>query len=297
MLRDTQRDCVFNAKRLGDYQSIDIDTLATKYCEAIDKKDKLNQNSYLAALILRFWYVIDKLYKRDSRLNLDREDFFMWVVEGIQLACQYRAWLDPKKKVNAQACINQAIATVRLRKYYLLNRDARKLHYMGVLFSLDQEVLGMSPNSVKKTTIADVIVDEDEAERAELRESAGVARAFIQKKLDDNKYIDAIILDLVAFGDTFIHKTHKNHLTDEMGNRICVDESESAFSKRNLMKLLSNLPEGYKKYFADTYKVALEPLNASLNKINKVSAQTLKKYMENCFNTCKGTLKADLYAE
>lgn len=55
------------------YEEYSIDELANKYCEAIDLKDEDLKNIYLAALTLRFWYVINKLNMRNSKSPVGRD--------------------------------------------------------------------------------------------------------------------------------------------------------------------------------------------------------------------------------
>ena len=133
MINDIRKDCVTFASFLGDYQKISVDDLANKYCEALDSKDEFNKNAYLSALVLRFWYRIEKLYRANVNTGLEREDFFSWLVEAINYACKYRAW--QTKKVNAQQAINQCIETIRYQHYYEFNLDKHKANYNTVSIS------------------------------------------------------------------------------------------------------------------------------------------------------------------
>ena len=99
MLKDTKKDCITYASMLGDYQSLSEQELLDGYCDAMDTDNKLNKNTYISALLLRFWYRIDKLYQQNRNLGLEREDFVFWIVEAIDYACKYRAWRT--KDVNA----------------------------------------------------------------------------------------------------------------------------------------------------------------------------------------------------
>ena len=67
------------AKRLSmPYESYSIDTLADALrCKG--SGDEQLKNVYIAALILRYWFKIDKMYQSNQQLNLEREEFFMWL--------------------------------------------------------------------------------------------------------------------------------------------------------------------------------------------------------------------------
>ena len=63
-LYDTKRDLILTTSILPKrYEDYDITELADKYCKALDEQDDENINIYLSALLLRFWYVIDKMYQ------------------------------------------------------------------------------------------------------------------------------------------------------------------------------------------------------------------------------------------
>ena len=110
-LYDTKKDLVTIASVLPQrYEKYDITELADNYCKALDEKDDYNINLYLSTLLLRFWYVIDKMYQRCKNNGVEREDCFYRLYECINAACHYRAWQNPDKHTNAQACINQVLA-------------------------------------------------------------------------------------------------------------------------------------------------------------------------------------------
>ena len=111
MLNDTKRDLTFLARKLvKPYEQYSIDELADAYCDAVDNNNEELMNIYISALILRFWYTIDKMYKSNTVApSLEYEDFFWWLYEAIEYACKYRGWRDPSKNLNAQQCINKCI--------------------------------------------------------------------------------------------------------------------------------------------------------------------------------------------
>ena len=109
MLNEIKKSLTACARQLSKpYESYTIDELADAYCEASDTKNESLKNIYISALILRFWYTIDKMYRANTVApSLEREDFYWWLYEAIEYACKYRGWQDPNKKLNAQQCINK----------------------------------------------------------------------------------------------------------------------------------------------------------------------------------------------
>ena len=139
MLHDTKRDLTFLARQLmKPYEQYSIDELADAYCDATDSNNETLKNIYISALILRFWYTIDKMYNANTVApSLEHEDFFWWLYEAIEYACKYRGWRDPSKKLNAQQCINKCIETIKLQKYYNLRLDKNKTRVQFPLVPLE----------------------------------------------------------------------------------------------------------------------------------------------------------------
>ena len=88
MLQDTKRDLIICARKLSrPYENYTIDELADAYCEAVDTNNSTLKDVYISALILRFWYTIDKMYRSNTVApSLEYEDFFWWLYEAIEYA-------------------------------------------------------------------------------------------------------------------------------------------------------------------------------------------------------------------
>ena len=82
MLTDTKRDLTLMARKLTKpYEQYTIDELADAYCDAVDSNNELLKDIYISALVLRFWYTIDKMYKANKVApSLEHEDFFEWLL-------------------------------------------------------------------------------------------------------------------------------------------------------------------------------------------------------------------------
>ena len=91
MLQETKKDLILQARKLvKPYEQYSIDELADAYCEAVDTNDEILKNIYISALILRFWYTIDKMYKANSVApSLEYEDFFWWLYEAIEYVVDF----------------------------------------------------------------------------------------------------------------------------------------------------------------------------------------------------------------
>ena len=294
MIQEIKKDCEYYASRLGDYQSMSPDQLMNGYIKALDEGKNLEQSEYLAAVVLRYWYTIGKKFLKDGKaLKLEIDDCYIYLVEAINLAAKYRGWLNPEKKVNAQTCILQALNTVYVRAYYVANLDKNSVNYKPTI-SFDYDFTSSTGDGTHLMTVGETLEDEAYEDQINYKEGAETVKNYIQKMIDAGKLVEAIILDQVAFGDTMREKVIKSSFIDEDGNKVRVSEKQSEFWAHKLVKNLTELDEGYKKYFTDTYKVGIEPLNATLNKIGKANNQKLYRYMRACFANCQKSAKKAL---
>jgi hypothetical protein len=251
-----------------------IQLMANQYCLAKDTNDERNKNKYIAGLMLRFWYAINKLKERSPIQGLDYSDFMAWLYEAIEYACKYRAWQDPSKKTNAQQAINQCIETIRVQKYYDLNLQKNKanINTYSLETPLDDE---------GKTTLMDSLLDDEEVERTRQEEGTGVAYDLIQRCINSKKIVEAIILDTIAFND--VQKVTKTTIkgVDEEGNPYKQTRHTSEFWPFRCVQILSNLPEDYAEYFCSHYKIVEKELMAALDSIKRANNQKLYKYLDN----------------
>ena len=274
MLNDTKRDLTFLARKLvKPYEQYSIDELADAYCDAVDNNDEALKNIYISALILRFWYTIDKMYKSNTVApTLEYEDFFWWLYEAIEYACKYRGWRDPSKNLNAQQCINKCIDTIKLQKYYDLRLDKRKI--VNHTCSLDAPLGGDGDDASK--TIGDMLEAEGEYDD----HSADDIVYLVQSYIDRNKIIEAILIDNIVNNDVQKHfkKTVKTTAAD--GETIRYTEHSSEFWPYRLIQIVSKLPDTYKSYFLEKYNISEEKLTAILDVIDRANNQKLYRYLD-----------------
>ena len=274
MLNDTKRDLTFLARKLvKPYEQYSIDELADAYCDAVDNNNEELMNIYISALILRFWYTIDKMYKSNTVApSLEYEDFFWWLYEAIEYACKYRGWRDPSKNLNAQQCINKCIDTIKLQKYYDLRLDKRKV--VNHTCSLDAPLDGDSDDASK--TIGDMLEAEGECDD----HSADDIIYLVQSYIDRNKIIEAILIDNIVNNDVQKHfkKTVKTTTAD--GETIRYTEHSSEFWPYRLIQIVSKLPDTYKSYFLEKYNISEEKLTAILDVIDRANNQKLYRYLD-----------------
>jgi hypothetical protein len=274
MLNETKKAFTRYARQLPmPYEEYTIDELANAYCDAVDTCNEVLKNVYSSALILRFWYKIDKLYRENTVApSLTRIDFFDWVYDGIEYACKYRGWKDPSKNLNAQQCINKCINTIKLQRYYDLRLDKNKT--VNFCVSMDTPVCGDGEDHVK--TLADMI------ESTELVDDTTIEmESLVQGYIDRNKIIEAILIDNIVNNDVQKHFKKVIKTVDSEGNPYKYTEHSSEFWPYRLVQIVSKLPDTYKKSFLKRYDIAEDKLTAVLDVIDRAPNQKLYRYLRN----------------
>jgi hypothetical protein len=271
MLTETKRDLMTQARKLTKpYEQYSIDELADAYCDAVDTNNEVLKNVYISALILRFWYTIDKMYKNNTVAPcLEYEDFFWWLYEAIEYACKYRGWKDPTKKLNAQQCINKCIDTIKLQKYYDLRLDKKKA--VNHCCSMDTPI----GDSEEGKTIGDML----EAEECFDDHSSDDVIMLVQSYINRNKIIEAILIDNIAFNDVQKHFKRVIKTETAEGETLRYTEHSSEFWPYRLVQIVSKLPETYRQTFLERYRISEEKLDAVLGVIDKSPNTKLYKYL------------------
>ncbi len=283
MLQETKRDLMVCARKLSQpYESYSIDELADAYCEAVDTNNATLKDVYISALILRFWYTIDKMYKNNTVAPcLEYEDFFWWLYEAIEYACKYRGWQDPTKNLNAKQCINKCIDTIKLQKYYDLRLDKKKT--VNYCVSMDTPIGGDGDDASK--TLGDTLEYEEDGYDS----SSADIMMLVQSYINRNKIIEAILIDNIAFNDVQKHFKKVVKTTTVEGDTVRYAEHSSEFWPYKLVQIVSKLPETYKKTFMERYNVSEEKLSAVLDVIGKSTNQKLYRWLDKCLVELKAS--------
>jgi len=260
------------------------------YCKAMDEGDEYMKDLYISGLMLRHWDKVKKLSDACPNIGMHGEDFVDWIYEAIMLACDYRKW-QKDESVNAQQCINQCIETVRVRHYYEINLDKHKASYMTV--SLETPVGDEGDNGITKT-LADTIYDEDAEQEAKLADGTSTVRHLVQMFIDHDRLVEAIVLDVVAFGDTQKVTKHVKHGTDEEGKKYKYITYSHEFWKFKAAQILTDLPTDYYEYFVEHYVVNSNALNAALELLKKANNQKVYRELEKSLEYAKKALKMSL---
>ena len=306
ILEQFKKDCLTAASLVGDYMDYEKfpkneNLIANKYLIAFKENDEIGKNGYIAMLMLRHWKDINKLYIKCKSVGNDLTvyDFSTIIYERIIYALNYQSWNREKIDVNllnktcstntkeipadkklpcAQACINMSISTEIKNQFYFSNLDTNKAN--SLTLSLDKP-LNLDADDMEMT-LGSIIADSNSAKLF------NPVDTVVQMYLNKNKLMEAVIIDVIANGDTTVQTSESKKEQQVIVNKdnhlevseVKIKNNYREFSRRTTVKLLKNLPENYDKIFAIKFKIAYEKICKILNKIRKAKRPTLYEYVD-----------------
>lgn len=261
-----------------------IRTMLDGYCAAKDSGDEEAKCLYVSGLMERFRDKPKKIVEKGSGM-VSYEEAMAWLYEAIEYACKYRKWQrDPS--VNAQQCLNMCIETIRKQHYYEMNLDKHKANYLTQ--SLDASV-----DEEGKTSLMDTVEDEGESDYIAEANAAMSAQSMIQTVVDKNRLVEAIILDVIAHGDSTRIKSVKRKALSEDGSEIEAKSTEREFWEFKAIQLLNDLPTDYADEFVKRYAVKnCDAFSAAIAAIRSMNGSKLRKQLEKTLSFAKAVLSA-----
>ena len=265
-----------------NYETANINILADGYCKAIDEGNEENKNRYFSALMLRFWYQISKIQAKSPNIKADYDEFAAWLQEAINYACKYRAWQNPEKHCNAQQAINQCINTIRLQHYFSMNMNKSKINQTTC--SLDDYI-----DEDGKASKLDTLEDSSANDYLRNIDSDMEVKGIVQRYLDNNKIIEGIILNTIAFNDCErVIKVDKG--VDERGKKITSEVSE--FYPKKLVNNLSKLPNSFVSTFSSAYNIPKSKVESAYQAITKANNAKLYRMVKKTLDDARVNVKA-----
>ena len=281
-----KQDLLMKARKLPDFDDSKIEkdkitAWANAYCEACDNNDGEKKDLYISALMLKFWYQIPDMYEKTKTCGkYDYEDYSSILFDCINTACskEHRAW-QKDKKLSAQSCINQVIATRGVAQImYESNLAKNQANVPANQIYLDATVGGDDD-----MLVSDSFGKEDEA----LNYSP---KGLIQHFIDNNKIIEAIILDNIAFDNCMRTKSTKKTYVDEDGKESSYKVETNEFYVRQCVQSLVHLPTNYLDYFKKSYTIETKKLSAALDRIKSSNTTKLNKFLVKTLDSAKEEL-------
>lgn len=263
MLYDSYKNYLKLANQIKDWDKMSKTEIANKYCDANDCKNKILKDCYFSALVLKYWYMIEFLYKTNLNLGLELEDYYDWVVESLIIGLSYQRWRDKtfeisKDKDGAEKVFNRCIYSTRQRYYKYINQYKRKDNHS--LKSLEEIIA--TDETDNQVCLLDMLRDSDR-DAIETFECRELVNTLFKK----GETLKAILVDMICFKDCF---TQKREISDSI-----------EFSTKKLMKNIRLLYESNNiEYYIYTYDGA--------------NANAIKKCLYSLQNASKKKLSKDI---
>ena len=192
MLDEYKNLYTLSAEPIKNWRTIDKNELCRLCIKYENDADKFN--SYLSALILRYWNLIGKFYNMSQNLA-EPIDCYDWLIHSIMYALKHRQWENPESAVyndpkGPDKVINRCMKSSRLIFYQFKNRKKRKKEFQIV--SIDE---------LKDSINSGSIDIEDESFNIDTQDID--MRFFINQTFGKKEYFLSFILDCICNEDIF----------------------------------------------------------------------------------------------
>lgn len=246
MLKELKEIYLNSAASIPKFREIDQIELAEKYLEGGPLKD-----AYLAAIVLRYWNIIEKLVYKDYGLY-DEKEAYDWFIEALMYTLDAAPWKDEKSTVYkdpkaVEKILNTCVKCSRANWFQASNRQKRKINHH--LASLD----AMAEEYKDAYTPPDLIVNDT---------SGKGYHYLVTEYFEKQQYLFALVIDVIV-NDLDLDK--------------CVDTRSLV---ANIRKSIKSLPEDYPSIFATTYGLSTQQVEKSFKYIYNMSDTKLKQSIE-----------------
>lgn len=230
----------------------------------IDHEEDCNKReSYIAAIMCRYWGAIGKYY-RTSSYSASVEDCFEWLTHAVMYALKQRKWRDPENKLftdvnGPDKVLNRCIISTRHIFYQASNTDSRKLNFAV------ESIEGLFEDNLSYVLPADDNASDDMTANLYLKD-------LVRDSFNREYYIQAFIIDGIINAPVF--DIDKGTMT-------------SVFSKRKLVKHLRTIDFKYCDTFASTYTLPLDKVQEISEFLKEISSTKLYKIIDQTLEALK----------
>lgn len=258
MLKEVKEHYLSVAKQLPNYKKISQIELADKYNENCSQKD-----AYLAALILRYWNIIDKINYKDKGLYEEQLPYD-WYVDAVIYALNSKAWHNPESTVYndpkaVEKIINVCVNCSRANWFQASNRFKRKANHLPS--SLESLKENYNDNYTPKTLIKETDPDN--------------YTYYVITYFNKQQYLLSLIIDVIV-----------SDIKMDL-----VKDDKSLVSQ--IKKSIKSLPESYSESFAYHYNLDVNKVVKSFQLIYNMNDNKLKQSIESYIYELRSILRKE----
>lgn len=278
MIKEYLSSYTRSAEGLGDFRSMTKTELANGYCDADDVGDEVKKDQYFSALMIRYWFAIFD-YANDSQFSrMELEDYSSWLSEALTIGLKYRRWRDPSHPLSkdpdaVDKVFNRSILSTRNRWLTHLNKHKRKVNYVADSVERQIEVFEESAHVLTEHTV-DIGVK-------------GPTYSIVQTYINNDKLLEALIIDAIAHQDTFDQKLAGIKKIQDEEESYSLRQYDYDLNNRKIVKLLNTMDKGYLEYLESTYRINKEKLTNLIARISKIPNFKLYKYIERTISSMR----------
>lgn len=272
---------------IPNWKKLNINDIINLYVENENKNPKLAQ-AYLGAIFCKYWFYIKYFYYKSCNSKISPEECYNWLVDGILLCLNYRAWLNPANKLygdpnGPDKAMNICIITYRQAFYQYSNYDCRKLNYEvinteDILVKLNNINYNKDSSEVNDDRLTKIFNYEEKG--YDYVDSS--IKNIVVKSFNKGNYFLAFMIDNICrYSEPFRYDSNKNI---------------KRFSKKKLCAYMHNLNSLYIKSFSFTYNIG-EPIvvRAIKENISILNTVCIRKNIDKNLEYLKSILtKGDL---
>lgn len=292
ILNDLYKSYLVYANNIKNWQNKSKTDLANGFIQAEEENNDLLLNSYFAALMCKYWYMIPYLYKQNRCLKLEIEEYVSLIEDSLRKGLSYRRWQDKsfevsKEKDGAEKVFNRCIWSVIKGQYKFSNFYNNKINYETLsLDELKEKVQNKNSDCVEINL--DQYEIEDFNNYMNKQNSKNNIKDIIEYFIYNEDYIGAVIVDLIAYGECFKTYKEKNIMKDiDTNEKIEIKNSVIQFEPKKIISLLNKLKVENINYYKYNYDLNQEMMKNCLLKINKIPNKKLYEKIDNTLLTIK----------
>lgn len=259
MLKSYKEIYINSAEAIPNYKQIPQIELAEKYLEGGPYAE-----SYLAALVLRYWNIIEKQVYKDYGLY-DEKEAYDWFINSLLYVINDRPWQDKDSSVYndpkaIERVLNTCVKCDRANWFQSSNRFKRKInHNTSSLESLSDEY--------KDAYVPSFLIKDDIG--------VDTYKYLVLEYFNKQQYLMALIIDVI------IHDIPLDRCNDTHSLVL------------NIKRSIKSLPKDYYKIFAKIYGYPPQQVEKSFSYIYNMTDNKLKQSIENYVYNLKNILKKD----
>lgn len=259
MLKEYKEIYLKAASALPNYKKIGQIELAENY-----RAGGPNKDAYLAALVLRYWNIIEKLVYKDYGLY-DEKEAYDWYISSLIYAVNEEPWKDPKASIHndpkaIEKLLNTCVKCERANWFQASNRHKRKINHDAT--SLDALSEDYNDAYMPKDNTLEELDDTS-------------YQYLVHEAFNKQQYLFALVIDCIV-NDVNLDK--------------CTDTRSLVL---NIRKSIRGLPENYPVIFAESYGLDKALVEKSFKYIYNMSDNKLKQSIENYVYRLRVILKRE----